>query len=57
MSAHWNPDDELARVQGTRAPLRLPDGAAAGLVMVAVACVGLGVLLYKLAGPRDIVIP
>ena len=61
MARHWNPDDDLARVRDERRAAkpaaRLPEGAAAGLAMVAIACVCLGVLLYRLAGPRDIVIP
>lgn len=57
MSAHWNPDGDLQRVRGARASVRLPEGAAAGLAVVAIACVGLGALLYKLAGPRDIIAP
>ena len=54
MSRHWDPGDELARVHGTRARPRWPEGATVGVVMVAAACVGMAVLLYRLAGPRDI---
>ena len=56
MSAHWNPDDELSRVRRAER-VRLSPGAAVGLVMVASACVGLAALLYRLAGPRDIILP
>ena len=58
MARHWNPDDELARARDThsaRAPAepRWPEGATAGLVLVGAACLGIAVLLYHLAGPRD----
>ena len=54
MSRHWNPDDDLARLRGAEPQLRWPEGATAGLLMVASACVGIAVLLYKMAAPRDI---
>jgi hypothetical protein len=31
-----------------------PKGATAGVALVALCCVSLGVLLYQLAGPRDV---
>ena len=31
-----------------------PDGATAGLVLVAAACIALSLTLYQLAGPRDV---
>ena len=34
---------------------RMPAGAKAGLVFVAVACTGIGILAYQAFGPRDIV--
>jgi Na+/H+-translocating membrane pyrophosphatase len=30
-----------------------PEGATAGLVLVAAACLGLSMTIYQLAGPRD----
>ena len=57
MSRHWNPEDELARIREERAKPRWPEGATAGLVIVAVACVGLAMVLYKIAGPRDVFAP
>ena len=54
MSKLWNPDEELVRALERREQSRWPEGATAGLVLVAVACVGLAALLYKVAGPRDI---
>lgn len=57
MSRHWNPEDEIARVHEERAKPRWPEGATAGLVIVAVACVGVAVVLYKIAGPRDVFAP
>jgi hypothetical protein len=53
MSKHWNPDEELARVE-TKAAKSWPEGATAGLLLVAVACLGMAVVLYQVAGPRNV---
>ena len=60
MSRHWNPNGEIARWTGADEPARpdkapWPEGATAGLVMVAACCVALGAVLYQVAGPRDVV--
>ena len=60
MSRHWNPDEELARgivaEEFARAQKRAwPQGATAGLVLVAALCLAVGVTLYQFAGPRDVV--
>jgi hypothetical protein len=60
MSKHWNPDDVLLRVREERAAQakpRWPHGATAGLVLVAAACLGVAVVLYHVAGPRDVFAP
>ena len=54
MSRHWNPDKEVARARRTPTLPRLPVESVIGLAMVAAACLGTAVLLYRLAGPRDI---
>ena len=54
MSRHWNPQDELARVGKAQAKPRWPKGATAGLVLVAAGCLGLALVLYRVAGPRDV---
>ena len=60
MSKHWNPDVEIARWAGAD-ELTLPkkrswpEGATAGLVLVAASCLALGVVLYQFAGPRQVV--
>lgn len=54
MSRHWHPDEELAQARSAPERPRLPAGSMVGLVMVAAACAGMAVLLYRLAGPRDI---
>ena len=57
MARHWNPEGELGRARGVKAAEakpRWPEGATAGLVLVGAACVGLALLLYKVAGPRDV---
>ena len=33
---------------------RLPEGAKAGLILLAAACLGLGIGLYQAFGPRDV---
>ena len=57
MSAHWNPEDDLVQARAERAKPSWPKGATAGLVLVAAGCVGLAMILYRLAGPRDIFTP
>ena len=57
MSKHWNPGDELDRARGERAKTAWPQGATIGLAIVAAACLSTALLLYKLAGPRDIFTP
>ena len=55
MSRHWNPDEELTRVrEDGREKLHWPEGATFGVALVAAACLGAALLLYKLAGPRDV---
>lgn len=53
MGKHWNPDEELVRALERREKSRWPDGATAGLVLVGAACLGVALLLYKVAGPSD----
>ena len=64
VSKHWNPDHEIARwtqVDGYSPPAMppaktsWPRGATAGLVLVAAACLTVGVILYAVAGPREVV--
>ena len=66
----WRPETDalplrpkLARREWTRlhnywrAPTerpKLPDGAKAGLVLLAAACIGAAIGLYEVAGPRDV---
>ena len=40
-----------ARAQSRKAPW--PQGATAGILLVAAACLGISLTLYHLAGPRD----
>jgi hypothetical protein len=49
MSRHWKPVGNAERTVR-----RWPDGALAGLALVAVACAGVAALLYHVAGPRDV---
>lgn len=57
VSKPWNPNKDIARARAERAKREWPEGATAGLVLVAAACVGLAVVLYQLAGPRDVFAP
>lgn len=50
MTKPWNPKAEL----NSKAKPQWPEGATAGLLVVAVACVGIAAVLYKVAGPRDV---
>ena len=56
---HWNPDGDSAHwlTAETYAPppkgKPWPEGATAGLLMVAAACLAVGALLYQVAGPRQ----
>jgi len=56
VSKHWHPDEELllARNAPAQPRPRLPAASLVGLAVVAAACVGAAILLYRLAGPRDI---
>ncbi len=72
MSDHWRPDEDIMRArlggaEPVRAPgelvtlrpkrERLPEGAAAGLVLVAAACICVAIALYQVLGPRQVVAP
>ena len=55
---HWKPDgetDRWTRADGDSPPARAswPEGATAGLLLVAAACLAVGALLYQVAGPLD----
>lgn len=51
---HWTPEEAVARAVEAPKGKVWPAGATAGLLMVAVGCVGVAALLYRLAGPRDV---
>lgn len=60
MSRHWNPDEQLARriaaEERARAGKRSwPEGATAGVLLVALSCIALGAVLFQFAGPRQVV--
>lgn len=57
MSAHWNPKDDLVQTRQERVKPRWPEGATAGLILVAAGCIGMALLLYRLAGPSDVFSP
>ena len=46
---------QLPRAQAiARARASWPEGATAGILLVAAACLGLSMTLYHIAGPRDV---
>ena len=53
MSKHWSPDNETARIREARVAHSWPAGATVGVVLVAAACLAVGVVVYQVAGPRD----
>jgi hypothetical protein len=57
MSRHWNPKDDVAQVREARVRHSWPAGATAGVVVIAACCIGVAVVLYQLAGPRDVFAP
>jgi len=57
VSKHWNPDEDLARAHRSTPKREWPEGATAGLLVLAAGCVGFAVLLYQIAGPRDVFAP
>ena len=56
VSRHWKPEGEIARIVpvADRARKRWPEGATAGLILVAAACLGVAAALYHVAGPSDV---
>jgi hypothetical protein len=59
VSKHWNSDEELARCiaaeEVANAQKRWPEGATAGLLLVAISCLALGLILYQVTGPRQVI--
>jgi len=66
VSKHWQPDEDRtrwARADGCASPdsaapsvkIVWPRGATAGLILVATGCLAIAALVYKAAGPRDMI--
>ena len=66
MSRHWKPpaqkivrtraSGDWTRIQSYwNAHRSMPEGAKAGLVLIAAACVGIAIGAYQVLGPRDVV--
>lgn len=54
---HWNPDEDVARSRELRPAQSWPEGATAGLIMLAAGCIAFMALLYRLAAPADVFTP
>jgi hypothetical protein len=52
VSRHWNLDGDLAQAREERTRGPWPHGATAGLVLVAMGCIGVAAIAYLAAGPR-----
>jgi hypothetical protein len=58
MSKHWNPRGDLDRIVPLERPRAAwPAGATVGVALVAACCIGAAVVLYHVAGPRDVFVP
>jgi hypothetical protein len=59
VSRHWNPRGDLDRIApAERAPrASWPAGATAGVMLIMACCVGAAVVIYQVAGPRDVFAP
>ena len=59
MSKPWNPRGDLDRIAPAERPPRAawPAGATVGVALVAACCIGAAVVLYHVAGPRDVFVP
>ena len=61
MSRHWNPDSEIRRwsaeadMPPSQRKAPWPEGATAGLLLVVTCCVAAGLVIYQVAGPRNLV--
>jgi negative regulator of sigma E activity len=53
VSKHWNPQGEVARARKAPVKHAWPASATVGVVLVAAACLAVGVIVYQVAGPRD----
>jgi hypothetical protein len=54
VSKHWKPEAKLASARAAKPKHHWPEGATAGLILVAACCIGVAAVLYKVAGPRDV---
>ena len=59
MDSHWHADEELARRiaadELARRNRSWPEGATAGLVLIAAMCLAVGLTLYQFGGRRDVI--
>jgi hypothetical protein len=54
MSRHWKPEQPHSLGHAPARKASWPEGATAGILLVAAACIGVTVTLYTVAGPRDV---
>jgi len=53
MKRRWKSNRPNARACAQAAKPSWPEGATAGLLLVAAACLAVSMTLYRVAGPRD----
>ena len=60
MSRHWRPDEDLARLIAADELARSrkakwPEGATVGVLALAASCLAVGLVLYQVASPREVI--
>jgi hypothetical protein len=54
MNRHWKNKELHSPALARARKASWPEGATAGILLVAAACIGVTATLYKVAGPRDV---
>jgi hypothetical protein len=57
VSKHWKPEHPPARARENEPSKSWPEGATAGLLLVAAICAGVAYAFYQAAGPNDVFAP
>jgi hypothetical protein len=54
VNRHWKNEERHSPAYARARKASWPEGATAGLLLVAAACFGVSATIYHLAGPRDV---